>query len=186
MIIERIDEYLQARPRDRRATHCFHPSTLHKPAEYLLKAYFDGDTQADYSTQLSRVFDNGHSVHRRIQRYLTEMGILKKAQFPVENAEYEIKGHADGIVEIEGKEGVLEIKSISSQGFYGLFAPFDKHVVQINVYMFCLGIPQGVILYENKDNQDLKEFIVKQNPEVVNAVLEKIRLVQKWVSERCS
>ena len=181
MIIERIDDYLKGRPEEKRASHCFHPSTLHQPAEYLLKAYFNGESERDLSSQLLRVFDNGHDVHKRIQNYLQEMGILKEIEYPVENREYEIKGHADGILDIDGKKGVLEIKSINSQGFYGLFEPDEKHLIQVNVYMFCLEIPRGVILYENKDNQDLKEFFVKQDPKVIQPVLEKIKLVQNWI-----
>lgn len=181
MIIERIDDFLKARLKEKRATHCFHPSTLHKPAEDLLKAYFDGESERDFSSQLLRVFDNGHHVHKRIQNYLHELGILKEIECPVENIEYEIKGHVDGILEIDGKKGVLEIKSINSQGFYGLFEPDEKHLIQVNVYMFCLETPRGVILYENKDNQDLKEFFVKQDPKVIQPVLEKIKLVQNWI-----
>jgi len=182
MIIERIDDYLKTRPRDKRYTHCFHPSTLYKPAEYLLKAYFDGDSEGDYSSQRLRVFDNGHDVHKRIQNYLRELGILREVECPVENREYEIKGHADGVLEIDGKKGVLEIKSINSRGFYGLLEPDERHLIQANVYMFCLGIPRGVILYENKDNQDLREFLVTQDPKVIQPVLEKIKLVQSWIS----
>ena len=48
--------------------------------------------------------------------------------------------------------------------------------------MFCLEIPRGVILYENKDNQGLKEFLVKQDPKVLRPVLEKIKLVQSWIA----
>lgn len=181
MIIERIDDYLKARPKEKRATRCFHPSTLHEPAEYLLEAYLNREPERDFSSQLLRVFDNGHDVHKRIQNYLHELGILKEIECPVENREYEIRGRVDGILEIDGKKGVLEIKSINSQGFYGLFEPDEKHLIQVNVYMFCLEIPRGVILYENKDNQDLKEFFVKQNPEVIQPVLEKIKLVQNWI-----
>ena len=182
MIIERIDDYLKTRPMETRATRCFHPSTLHKPPEYLLKTYFDGEPEVDHSSQLLRVFDNGHDVHKRIQKYLRELGLLKEIECPVENREYEIRGHADGILEIDGKKGVLEIKSINSRGFYGLFEPDERHLIQANVYMFCLEIPRGVILYENKDNQGLKEFLVKQDPKVLRPVLEKIKLVQSWIA----
>jgi hypothetical protein len=50
--------------------------------------------------------------------------------------------------------------------------------------MFCSGIPRGVLLYECKDNQELKEFYVKQDPDILNPVLEKIRRVQRRICEK--
>jgi hypothetical protein len=181
MIIRAIDEYLAKRPKDDRGTRYFHPSTLHKPAEYLFKAYLEGDNGRDFEPRLLRVFDNGHSMHQRLQRYLRETGVLKETEVPITNAEYEIRGHADGIVEIGGVKGILEIKSINSQGFYGLFEPKSEHLIQVNVYMFCSGIPRGVLLYENKNDQELKEFFVKQDQAILDPILAKIRTIQEWI-----
>jgi hypothetical protein len=183
VILKIIDDYLRKRPKDQRAIRCFHPSSLHKPEEYLLKAYFEGDNGAEASPRVLRIFDNGKATHERLQKYLKEAGVLLQAEVPVINAEYEIRGSADGIVEIGGAKGVLEIKSINSQGFYGLFEPKAEHLMQINVYMFCSGIPRGVLLYENKNDQEIKEFLLKQDSGVLEPVLEKIRRVQKQIEK---
>jgi hypothetical protein len=183
VIIQTINEYLAKRPKDDLGTRCFHPSTLHKPAEYLFKAYLEGDNGRDFEPRLLRVFDNGHSMHRRIQRYLREAGVLLETEVLIENREFEIRGHADGIVEIGGVKGILEIKSINSQGFYGLFEPKAEHLLKVNVYMFCTGLPRGVLLYENKNDQELKEFFVKQDQAVLDPVLAKIRTVQEWIKQ---
>lgn len=178
MLIQKIDEYLQARPKDERATHCFHPSSLHKSENYLFEAYLNGDNAEQFPSRVLRIFDNGTLVHERLQNYLKEIGILKQAEVPLHNAEYEIKGHADGIIEIAGQEGVLEIKSINTKGFYSLQEPKTEHILQVNVYMFCLDIPRGVLLYECKDNQELKNFFLKQDEAILKPVLNKIRRVQ--------
>ena len=178
MLIEIIDEYLVNRPRDNRRIHCFHPSSLHKSAQYLYRAYFDGDDNQDFDARIYRIFDNGHAVHERLQKYLNDTGVLVEAEVPVENEEYEIVGTCDGIIQIDAKQGVLEIKSINSNGFYSLHEPKPEHQIQLNVYMFCLDIPQGCILYECKDNQELREFYLKQDSNVLNPVLEKTRYVQ--------
>jgi hypothetical protein len=183
MIIEKIDNFLRERPKDKRAIHCFHPSTLHKPVDYLFKAYFEGNDGNAFDPRVLRVFDNGHQVHDRLQKYLHNIGILKELEVPIENKEYEIRGHTDGILEIESKTGVLEIKSINSMGFYSLYQPKNDHLIQINIYMFCLDIPRGLLLYENKDNQELKEFFVKQDPLILNPILDKIRIVQGMIQK---
>lgn len=183
MLIEAIDQYLATRPKDRRRLKCFHPSTLHKNAEYLYHAYLNGDNNQDFEPRLLRIFDNGHGVHDRLQKYLKDIGMLIGAEVPVENEEYEICGSADGILQLGSREGVLEIKSINSNGFYSTHEPKPEHLIQVNVYMFCLDIPRGCILYENKDNQELKEFYVMLDNGILDPVLQKIQLVQSWIRE---
>ena len=183
MLIEAIDKYLVTRPKDKRRINCFHPSTLHKSPRYLYDAYLNGDNNQDFEPRLLRIFDNGHGVHERLQKYLKEIGVLLEAEVPVENVEYEICGTCDGILKLGKREGVLEIKSINSNGFYATHEPKPEHLIQINIYMFCMDIPRGCILYENKDNQRLKEFFVKQDLAILDPVFEKIKLVQSWIRE---
>jgi hypothetical protein len=130
-----------------------------------------------------RIFDNGHGVHERLQKYLKDIGVLVEAEVPVVNQEYEICGSADGIIKLRNREGVIEIKSINSNGFYSTYEPKPEHLIQINVYMFCLDIPRGCVLYENKNNQKLKEFYVKLDSEILDPILEKIRYVQLCIQD---
>ncbi len=181
MIIARIDEYLKGRPRDKRPIRCFHPSSLHKSPRELYWHYLLGDTGQDVEPRVLRIFDNGHGVHTRLQAYLKETGVLRRSEVPVENRDYEIKGHTDGIIRVNGVDAVLEIKSMNSNRFYSCYEPKPDHLIQVNIYMFCLGIPRGCILCECKDNQELKEFYVRQSPEVLTPMLEKIRFVQACV-----
>jgi hypothetical protein len=183
MLIKAIDDYLQRRPRDERATRCFHPSSLHKSPRELYWHYLHGDNNQEFESRVLRIFDNGHAVHARLQGYLSEIGILKQKEIPVQNAEYEICGQADGILDIGGLEGVLEIKSMNGNQFYSCFEPKPDHLIQLNVYMFCLGIPRGCLLYENKNDQQLKEFFVKQDEKILNPILRKIKSVQRCIQE---
>ena len=183
MIIEQINEYLKKRPKEKRSIHCFHPSSLHKSPKELYDYYLNGDADQDFEPRILRVFDNGHAVHKRLQGYLKETGILVQSEVPVENREYEIMGHTDGIIKVNGFEGVLEIKSMNSSQFYSCFEPKPDHLIQINIYMFCLAIPRGCLLYECKDDQELKEFYVKQDPSILNPILEKIRLIQQCLKD---
>ena len=183
MIIEAIDNYLKNRPKDDRLKHCFHPSSLHRSPRELYYHYLEGDNNQEFAPRILRIFDNGHAVHARIQGYLKDIGILKQAEISVENAEYEIKGHADGIIEIDGVEGVLEIKSMNANQFYSCYEPKPEHLTQINVYMFCLNIPRGVLIYESKDDQNLSEFYVKQDLKILDPIIEKIRYVQSCLKE---
>jgi len=182
MLVKLIDEHLKKKPRDPRARQCFHPSSAHKSAKELYRMYFNGDS-FNVSPRLQRIFDNGHYVHERLQRYLEECGILFQVEVPLENKEYQIRGTCDAIIRIGDKDGIVEIKSCNQNVFYSLHEPKAEHVVQLHLYMFMSGIPRGVLLYECKNDQELKNFFVKQDPEVLEPVLEKIKYVQECVEK---
>ena len=184
MIISAIDQYLENRPKDKRAIHCFHPSSLHKSTRELYHHYFYGDNNQKFEPRILRIFDNGHGVHDRLQGYLSEIGILKQSEVPIRNDEYEIIGNADGIIQIKKMEGILEIKSMNANNFYSLYSPKEDHLIQVNVYMFCTGIPRGCLLYECKDNQELKEIFIKQEADILDPILKKIKYVQKCIQEK--
>jgi len=183
MLIKMIDDYLHNRPKDERAIHCFHPSSLHKSAKELYHHYLNGDNNQKFESRILRIFDNGHAVHDRVQGYLSDIGILIQTEVPVENKEYEIKGHTDGIIEMNGIKGILEIKSMNTRQYYSSHEPKPEHLIQVNVYMFCIGIPRACLLYECKDNQELKEFFVKQEQDILNPILEKIKYVQECIKD---
>jgi len=183
MLIRKINEYLQNRPNQERKTHCFHPSSLHRDEDYLYDAYFRGTNSENHEPRVLRIFDNGHGVHSRLQGYLKEMGVLLDAEVEVWNEDYQIYGHCDGILQLGDQKGVLEIKSINSNGFWNLYSPKPEHMIQVHAYMFALGIPRGVLLYEEKDSQELKEFFLKEDPTIRDGLLEKIRRVQKRIRE---
>jgi hypothetical protein len=183
MLIKAINDYLRDRPKDERARHCFHPSSLHKSPEELLKLYYAGDNSQEFPPRTLRIFDNGHHVHDRLQRYLTEARILLQAEVPVHHEKLEIRGHTDGIVEIFGQRGILEIKSIGSTYFYELEGPKYEHLIQVHAYMLALDLPRAVLLYECKDNQELKEFFFAESPDIREKIIAKIRTVQGWIAE---
>jgi hypothetical protein len=179
VIIKTIDEYLNTRPKDKRAKNCFHPSSLHKPAKELYRLYLKGDNNQEFEPRIKRIFDNGHAVHDRLQTYLGNAGVLLQAEVPVESKKYEIIGHTDGTLLIGGVKGILEIKSMNANTFYSTYEPKEEHLIQVNIYMFCTGIERGCLLYECKDDQALKKFYVEQDRDILNPILEKIQHVQE-------
>jgi CRISPR/Cas system-associated exonuclease Cas4 (RecB family) len=135
--------------------------------------------------RLQRVADNGHAVHSRIQAYLKESGILVDAEVPVHDEKYEICGHCDGIIRghvtKDDNLGVLEIKSINETGFRSLYKPKPEHVGQISLYMFLLDLKWGCLLYENKNDQRLTEFLVNYDKRNVLPLLDRIKFVRKYI-----
>jgi CRISPR/Cas system-associated exonuclease Cas4 (RecB family) len=203
------------------------------------------------SPRLRRIFDNGHDVHARNQRYLKKEGILLIDEVPVWNEEYQIAGHSDGLLQPNKLKLMgLEIKSINSGQFKNLQTAKITHKEQGQVYLFCLEelrkkvngfktdaeykkfkkqflakykkfmegfvvtgsrftkeekikyklgimseildilrktakrIEEMVFLYENKDNQELMEFVIRWDNELMDEIKKKYKAINKYVKDK--
>ena len=182
------------------------------------------------SFRLENVFDYGHSVHAKYQRWLTEMGVMwgtwqcktcgyrwvggtptdcpecassdiRYKEVSLWNEDLMVSGHSDGVVRLDDDVyRMIEIKTvgISTLRFeaYSLFdqyqterltpeelwflikRPFATHIRQGQIYLHLaraqypeLNIDEIVFIYEWKPTQEVKEFVVKYNPELISKTL---------------
>ena len=93
---------------------------------------------ASIDARTRRIFDNGTKTHERLQEYLLKQGMLLMDEVPVHNYDYNIQGHTDGVLKLSASErGILEIKSINSNGFSNLKGAKEEHRKQGLIYVFC-------------------------------------------------
>lgn len=176
-----------------RDTEHLHPSEICKrdwcprSSWYTIKGYQkQGET---YTFQKLNIFAEGHAIHSKWQTWLMDAGVLEQAEVPISNEEYRLLGHADGIINDSKGRAILEIKSVGAgtirmedyESFKNATSendmwkkvrqPFPTHLRQLNLYMYCLGIHDGVFIYEWKANQDVKEFSVRYQPELIEDIL---------------
>lgn len=163
----------------------FRPSSTNQCARYWYYM-FDGVTYTpSFSPQTYRIFDNGHAVHDRLYSYLDAMGILVASEIPISNDDPPIQGTADGIIELDGKK-LIELKSISSEGFhYRQLAhkPSDDHVRQANLYMHCLDLDSGFVIYENKNNQQILPIYIERDDVFLDKLFKKYRKIHQSVKD---
>ena len=85
-------------------------------------------------------------------------------------------GHVDAIVDqrilarIQGFTGIcdpgeeliiVDFKTMNSFAFKQLESPMPNHITQMQIYLYLSGLSNGKFIYENKDNQNIKEFLVR-------------------------
>jgi len=151
--------------------------------------------------RIQRIFDNGNSVHTRYLRgYLKfldcrpldvevekdgKMEWVECVEQRFEDKELWLKGSPDAIIHNpeDGLDYIFELKSIKQEQFNKLNGPLIEHIYQAYVYMHMTGIPRALILYENKNTQEIKEFIVTRDEKLMIEVLNKIKSVIKYVTE---
>lgn len=91
-----------------------------------------------------------------------------------------ITGHPDGVLSHDGKEYLLEIKSMSSYGF----AKFEKgdidesYIYQINAYMEALQLDSCLVVAMNKDSGVLGEKVINKTDWVVSNIKKRINILQ--------
>lgn len=129
-----------------------------------------------------RIFDNGDYLHMRIMNVLFSLGVVRavEARTPPQDI---ISGRADAIIEIETNLYILEIKSCSHYKFEKLRQPESDHIKQVQLYLHYFKIPQGIIIYEDKNTQNLKEFSLKYDPELVQSILKDFKTLREQIKQ---
>lgn len=129
------------------------------------------------SSRLVSIFHNGTYMHLRWQLAGLSAGWLAAPEVFAGNAHLNLKGTLDGV--LDTGEG-LELKSINSYGFSYLMSagkPKAAHVYQITAYFLMTEIERFSVIYENKDTQDYREFVVtRKDAPVAQAIEEFERL----------
>lgn len=173
----------------KRPQFAFHPSAL---GQCLRKLWFEqfnapkDRRHKDDVLQSYLIFEFGSYIHLLFQNLCERAGILLHREFRLLNLIKEIEGTCDGILSIQGKKYVLEIKSINSGQWTKVQqAPKFDHKQQVHAYMYVLGIKSCIIVYINKDRGTVKEFVVDFDEEFFNkSVSDRIAKYKGHVTKR--
>ncbi|HLO11185.1 MAG TPA: Dna2/Cas4 domain-containing protein [Pseudoneobacillus sp.] len=149
------------------------------------------------------IMNNGTYFHERMEKTLTQAGIVVASELPLKNPELLISGRLDLIIKnfeehkpnkkiikllndagdavYEGPSNdvlIVELKSINDKGFQYLQKknePKEEHVWQLHLYMHMTGIHRGLLLYENKNDQNLMDYFVDYDKNIADSVMLKIK-----------
>lgn len=130
--------------------------------EQLLNSY--RAPKEPYRDETLNIFENGHYVHLRHQVIGLSAGYLTDVEISVDLEEHNVKGTMDG----KDTESIgTEFKSINNYGFGTItaFGPLEDHLMQVNAYMLASELEAFRILYENKNDNTMKEFYVSPSEE---------------------
>ena len=111
--------------------------------------------------------NSGIQAHERIQDAMQKSGLLIETEKKVIISDPPIFGFADGILQWEETQPVLEIKTMREESFsYRKHSkPPNYHIMQLIIYMKILGRKLGVLLYENKNSHELHIIPIEMDEE---------------------
>lgn len=107
----------------------------------------------------------------------------KYGEFRLRNKSMRVVGKRDGKLIINGEPYLLEIKSITTFKFKPLVRPEKDHIKQFSFYMFLDGTKKGIILYEDKNDQNYKTFFHKYNSDNIMGELNVLTETNKGIDD---
>lgn len=161
-------------PRDRRGTVSASSfGSCHRKQQFT----YLGLPELPPSSKLAQVFQNGSFMHVRWQMAGLTEGWLTRAEVPVGRNDFWLSGTQDGIA-YDGS--VVEFKSVNTIGFTKVasFGPQPGHKIQIATYVLTTGAQQASLIYEDKNTQEYKEFVFKDDELPLQEVADQA--VEMW------
>ena len=138
---------------------------------YQLLGY---DSEPDHLSVFT--LQQGTIIHEMIQGYLQRSGIIESLEEEL-NILPQLKGHYDGVIQINGERYLLEIKTINHQAYervskYNVI--YNKYILQAHCYMKALNLSKCLFLFVNKGHMLTEEFAT-ENPHI-DPVFHEIEL----------
>ena len=195
-LIEKINSgYIAKRGPRHQQKKSFAPSTIaygHGECPRYWYLAFEGGVFEDHADAFAGAnMTNGIKGHERIQQAIKDAGIMIQDEFKITYEDPPIFGFGDALVEWDGEELLVEIKTAMQEGFeYRKKTRKAKlgHLVQVLIYMKILKKAKAVIIYENKNNHELLAIPVEVNDYFrgwVDQAFEWMRTVRKaWEDKK--
>jgi len=129
-----------------------------------------------------RIFDHGDFIHQMVLRPLFSLGLVRAVEVSIPPQEI-VAGRADAILSIDGEPYVLDVKSISGRINFEKLEAIKDHIWQLQLYLHYFKIKKGILLYLNKDTQELKEFLIDYDIKVVETLLDWFKKLKKKIKD---
>ena len=134
----------------------------------------------EMSVSLARIFREGEAIHEKWQRMFKNAGIAVAIEDRGYSKSLDLYMTPDAIVKINGKFYVCEIKSMNTFAFKHLKDTHPKGTKQLQLYMHFTCIPQGFVLCEDKNTQEIKILAYDYDFNVVRPYLERLYKISKY------
>lgn len=174
MLRELINKYYSDLRKDREQHHFYITDAGKCPRAVFFK--FKKAPAEEMDPRVLMMFDHGDHIHQLIMKPLFGIRGIQVVAAEVNIPPQElISGRADAILSDSKDLYVLDIKSINGQIFKSLSEPKEEHINQIQLYLHFFKQKKGILLYVNKDTQELKEFLVSYKPEIAQLLLGELK-----------
>lgn len=152
--------------------------------EQVLSLFFKQLQGKQIPVNLKRIFEAGNSIHEKWQRLFLRGGLstvedLDRSRFL---EKYDLSFTPDAIITLAGTKYIVEIKSMNTYQFkQGNEHPSGKK--QLYFYMWLCKIRHGIVLVEDKNNQNFSVFPYEFNPSIVAPFVDRLKEIRGYKNE---
>lgn len=156
------------------------------PREQVLSLiYKPRNMDKNLGLPLLRIFEEGNSVHKKWQRLFLRGNMctykeLDKTQY---NKKYRLAFSPDAIITIDNNQYIVEIKSMRSEA-YRKAVRHSSGEIQCRMYMFLSGVDHGIILMENKNDQQFKINVISHDKEEISKYVDRLDAIKSYYESR--
>jgi len=183
-LVKEIDRHLTSTSDQRPPSRdIFYPSFLGSTCDRLLYLHYNGLLpNPKFDSKTLRIFAHGHATENRYKDIFTKMRLLSGTEVQARYDNPCIHGRADFILNFpEFGRTIIELKTINERGFSNLSVPKPDHAIQLQIYLSILNIDNGFVLYECKNDQQLKAFHIKRSSSEWDAIIERCIKIQNML-----
>jgi CRISPR/Cas system-associated exonuclease Cas4 (RecB family) len=180
MLKELIDQFYLENQKNKEQTRFYITDSGKCPRAVFFK--FKNAPKEPTDPRIMRIFEHGENIHRSIFNILYRLRMGVVTEVPIPNQEI-ISGRADAILCVGNENYVLDIKSINSMIFRKMTEPKEDNVYQVQLYMHFFNIKKGILLYVDKDQQELKEFFLDYDENLCKGLLEKFQNLKGQIEQ---
>lgn len=149
--------------------------------EQVLSLFFKRNKNSkDLPVNLLRIFKEGNAIHEKWQTMFVENGIALAIEGRGYHKKHDLYLTPDAIIELNGKPYIVEIKSCSMGSYSTITDTHPAGNKQLQLYMHFFCVPRGIVLCENKNNQEFNPIMVEYKYEEVIPYLERLHAINKY------
>jgi CRISPR/Cas system-associated exonuclease Cas4 (RecB family) len=180
MLKELIDQFYLDNQKNKEQLHFYITDAGKCPRAVFFK--FKNAPREPIDARIMRIFEHGENIHRSIFNILYRLRLGVVTEIPIPSQEI-ISGRADAILCVGNENYVLDIKSMNIMIFRKLLAPKEENIYQIQLYLHYFNIKKGILLYIDKDQQEMKEFFVDYDEALCKSLLDKFYTLKDQVEK---
>lgn len=138
----------------------------------------------DLSPRAISIFQMGHALHELERALISEINELVSVEDTVylEVDDYRIPGHIDGVLKLEDRDVIIDIKTVNEKTFNEFKKePREDYVKQLNAYMYATGIKEAYLWVYNKNTSNRMIVPILYSEKVVEEVIDNFRKAIKGI-----
>lgn len=167
----------------------YYPSEI---GQCMRKAYYSFINPKETDIELIKIFEAGNLVHDFVSKIFEseknpEIELIEKeTPFELLIDDFIISGRIDNLIllKLENRKVLVEVKSTKALGL--LEEPKKEHIMQLQLYLGAKNIPDGVMIYIEKNTLKSKTFTVTYNSELYEQIINRCRKLHNHLKNSSS